>query len=113
MSKEMRDNIQELVNNYRTLTLVVKKDKEFIYHVEIYNKGVKLFVGKDEIFILSLSRALCAIIHFIENEKVNKYTELTAEEVNRILELVRELDIKRNTQFIDIFVPKGIEEFIG
>lgn len=113
MSKEMRDSIQELVNNYRTLTLVVKKDEELIYHVEIYNKGVKLFVGKDKIFILSLSRALCAIIHFIDNDKVNKHTELTAIEITRILELVRELDMKNNAQFIDIFVPKGIEEFIG
>lgn len=81
--------IQEIVDNYRTLSIIIKKNDR-IYETEIYNKGVKLFIGKDEILILSLSRALQAIFHFIDTGKINRHTELTASELTSWIEVLGE-----------------------
>lgn len=112
MSKEMTNSIQEFVNNYSSLALVIRKDKDFIHHVEIYNRGVKLFIGKDEVFILALSRAICAIIHFIDNGTINKHAQLTTAEVNRILEITQVLKTKEDAGLVDIFVPSQLENLI-
>lgn len=112
MSKYIQHiDIQNLVDNYRTLSIVIKRRSDnLVYETEIYNKGVKLFIGKDSLLILSFARALCAIIKFIDEKKINKHTELSSQEITRWLDISNE--IKNDDEVIGVFISSHVKNLL-
>lgn len=110
MPEKTRDGIQEIVDAYETLAIIVKINKDTaFYETEVYNRGVKMIVGKDILFYMSLARALSGIIRLIDDRKINKHSELDAKEMSKLLEALKEV---RNEK-VEIFIPSKLEKIIG
>lgn len=110
MPTEMRESIQQIVDRYKTLTIIIKTDRDTLnYETEVYNRGVKLITGKDSLYLMSLMRAFNGVIKLIDSHSVVRLSELTGEEIDKVAKVIKEC--KKND--VDIFLPHNLNKLIN
>lgn len=101
----LRGGIQEVVDTYRVLAIVIKMNKDTaFYEVEVYSRGVKMIVGRDFLFCLALAKALNGIIKLIDNRSISRFTEPNEVETKRLLRAIKALGEEK----IEIYVPSSL-----
>lgn len=109
MPEKIRGGVQEIVDSYKTLAIVIRVNKHTaFYEVEVYNRGVKMIIGKDILFYMALVRALKGIIKLIDDKAINKFTELKENEVNKLIAIINEL----SNEDVEIYVPSSFRKIM-